>query len=147
MMSKTKVGTYAHMSPEVFMGLPYNYKSDIWAVGTTLFHMMAKEQLFKSKGNTEGEQYVSMFTAVTEHAMSSLPQGYSQELTEILTLCLKRNPNERPSVNEILDKPMFELLKREHLTEEIYDREFPSEPLFSEELLRLAGPLSDILRQ
>jgi len=59
-----------------------------------------------------------MFAAVTTSVLPAMPEGYSPELLEILTLCLQRDPNRRPTVEELLDKPMFELLIREHLTEE-----------------------------
>lgn len=40
-LAKTQVGTYYHMSPEVWQGKPYNLKSDIWSLGTLLYQLMA----------------------------------------------------------------------------------------------------------
>ena len=54
-MAKTQKGTLAHMSPEVYMGKQYDSKSDIWAIGTTLYSLMTKDALFKQKGIGEHE--------------------------------------------------------------------------------------------
>ena len=37
------------MAPEMFEGKPYNYKSDLWALGCILFEMVTLRQAFEAK--------------------------------------------------------------------------------------------------
>ena len=39
--AETFVGTFYYLSPEVWEGQPYNWKSDIWALGVVLYEMAA----------------------------------------------------------------------------------------------------------
>lgn len=48
----TLTGTPFYFSPEVCREMPYDSKSDIWALGCLLYEMCCKTQPFKSKGYT-----------------------------------------------------------------------------------------------
>ena len=39
-MAKTKIGSPLIMAPEIWEGMSYNQKSDIWALGCVLYKMM-----------------------------------------------------------------------------------------------------------
>ena len=39
--AKTSVGSPLYMAPEVMLGNKYNYKADIWSIGTIVFEMVA----------------------------------------------------------------------------------------------------------
>ena len=38
-----------YMSPEMFKNLPYNFKSDIWALGCVLYEMLTLKHAFDAK--------------------------------------------------------------------------------------------------
>jgi len=45
-MVKTFTGTFPYMSPEVINGKPYDFKSDVWSLGCTLYEMSSLRQPF-----------------------------------------------------------------------------------------------------
>lgn len=48
-MLTARVGTPAYMAPEIFFQ-KYNEKVDVWAIGTTMYHLISGRIPFK--GNT-----------------------------------------------------------------------------------------------
>jgi len=40
MLAKTICGTPLNMAPEILNGKSYNYKVDIWSLGSTLFELL-----------------------------------------------------------------------------------------------------------
>lgn len=44
--AQTCIGTPYYMSPEIFKNKPYNYKSDIWALGCVLYEMTTLNHAF-----------------------------------------------------------------------------------------------------
>ena len=50
---KTMCGTPICMAPEVVVGCLYNYKVDVWSVGTLLFHLLTGMYPFKGKSIEE----------------------------------------------------------------------------------------------
>lgn len=45
-MKRTCVGSPYYMSPEVCQDVPYNNKSDVWALGCVLYEMATLQQAF-----------------------------------------------------------------------------------------------------
>ena len=39
--AKTTIGTPSYLSPEIFNGKGYNFKTDIWSLGVLLYEMIA----------------------------------------------------------------------------------------------------------
>ena len=52
-ITNTICGTPVYMAPELFNGNAYNYKVDVWAVGTLLFHMLTGTYPFKGRNLEE----------------------------------------------------------------------------------------------
>jgi serine/threonine protein kinase len=55
-MIKTLCGTPVCMAPEIVAGRFYNYKVDVWSVGTLLFHLLTGTYPFKGRSIEELKQ-------------------------------------------------------------------------------------------
>ena len=47
--AKTFIGTYYYLSPEICKDIPYNYRSDVWALGCILYELCTYEYPFNGK--------------------------------------------------------------------------------------------------
>jgi len=105
--ASTHVGTPYYMSPEQISGLKYNEKSDIWSTGCVIYEIAALKPPFQATSQ------LSLAMKIKEGKFERLPLRYSEELQKVLESMIKVNPEERPSVEEILKVPQIALRVRE----------------------------------
>ncbi|NWR67100.1 NEK4 kinase, partial [Bucorvus abyssinicus] len=98
-MASTLIGTPYYMSPELFSNRPYNYKSDVWALGCCVYEMATLKHAFNAKDMN------SLVYRIIEGKLPSMPKDYSPQLVEIIRTMLSKKPEERPSVKSILRQP------------------------------------------
>ncbi|XP_055468371.1 serine/threonine-protein kinase Nek4 isoform X2 [Psammomys obesus] len=98
-MASTLIGTPYYMSPELFSNKPYNYKSDVWALGCCVYEMATLKHAFNAKDMN------SLVYRIIEGKLPPMPKVYSPELAELISTMLSRRPEERPSVRNILRQP------------------------------------------
>ncbi|XP_017922196.1 PREDICTED: serine/threonine-protein kinase Nek4 isoform X4 [Capra hircus] len=98
-MASTLIGTPYYMSPELFSNKPYNYKSDIWALGCCVYEMATLKHAFNAKDMN------SLVYRIIEGKLPPMPKDYSPELAELIRTMLSKRPEERPSVRSILRQP------------------------------------------
>ncbi|NXL50260.1 NEK4 kinase, partial [Podilymbus podiceps] len=98
-MASTLIGTPYYMSPELFSNKPYNYKSDVWALGCCVYEMATLKHAFNAKDMN------SLVYRIIEGKLPSMPKDYSPQLVEIIRTMLSKKPEERPSVKSILRQP------------------------------------------
>ncbi|KAM8995185.1 serine/threonine-protein kinase Nek4 isoform 6-T6 [Ara ararauna] len=98
-MASTLIGTPYYMSPELFSNKPYNYKSDVWALGCCVYEMATLKHAFNAKDMN------SLVYRIIEGKLPPMPKDYSPELVEIIRTMLSKRPEERPSVKNILRQP------------------------------------------
>lgn len=92
-MVYTQTGTPYYASPEVWRDEPYDYKSDMWSLGCVVYEMCALKPPFRAS-DMEG-----LYKKVQKGIFEKLPNRYSKELQQIISLCLQVNPSSRPSCN------------------------------------------------
>ncbi|DBA02037.1 TPA: LOW QUALITY PROTEIN: hypothetical protein N0F65_000284, partial [Lagenidium giganteum] len=97
--AKTVVGTPYYMSPEVCESKPYSYASDVWSLGCVLYEMCTTKHAF------DGPNILTLIIKIVQQEFAPLPPHYDQAVTDILTLLLKKNPDERPTVEQIFMMP------------------------------------------
>ncbi|NXS80117.1 NEK4 kinase, partial [Erpornis zantholeuca] len=100
-MASTLIGTPYYMSPELFSSRPYNYKSDVWALGCCVYEMATLKHAFNAKDMN------SLAYRIIEGKLPPMPKDYSPQLVEIIQTMLSKKPEERPSVKSILRQPFI----------------------------------------
>lgn len=99
------------MSPELFQNLPYNYKSDVWALGCVLYELCNLRRPFDAQFEPGLIMKVLAGSYVPMNGM------YSKELRELVTRMLSLKSEERPSIGEILATPFVKKRAMEYLEE------------------------------
>ncbi|KAM7170671.1 serine/threonine-protein kinase Nek4 isoform 2-T2 [Macrochelys suwanniensis] len=98
-MASTLIGTPYYMSPELFSSKPYNYKSDVWALGCCVYEMATLKHAFNAKDMN------SLVYRIIEGKLPPMPKDYSPQLAELIRTMLSKKPEERPNVKSILRQP------------------------------------------
>lgn len=99
------VGTDAYMAPEQAdptLWATIGPKADSWGLGATLYHAVAK-RLPHSRGSHDASG-AERFPQLVESPVPLDPARHSPELVHLITDCLRRDPDQRPSVAEVCDR-------------------------------------------
>lgn len=98
-LSKTNCHTPNYASPQCLSGLPYDgQKSDIWSLGVLLFTMLNGKIPWTSKNQKQ----------LIEEIINSnifLPLSMSEEVRDLLSHIIVKDPEGRYSLDQILDHP------------------------------------------
>lgn len=86
-------GTPVCMAPEVMTGCLYNYKADIWSLGTLLFHLLTGSYPFLAKTLDE-------LRSKLRNGGYKIPRDVciSIECLDFLNSCLKFESSKRKSI-------------------------------------------------
>ncbi|XP_039512331.1 serine/threonine-protein kinase Nek4 isoform X2 [Pimephales promelas] len=98
-MASTLIGTPYYMSPELFSNKPYNYKSDIWALGCCVYEMATLKHAFNAKDMN------SLVYRIVEGKLPQMPSKYDPQLGDLIKRMLCKRPEDRPDVKHILRQP------------------------------------------
>ncbi|KAG9332683.1 hypothetical protein JZ751_014781 [Albula glossodonta] len=98
-MASTLIGTPYYMSPELFSNKPYNYKSDVWALGCCVYEMATLKHAFNAKDMN------SLVYRIVGGKLPQMPSKYNPQLGELIKSMLSKRPEERPDVKHILRQP------------------------------------------
>ncbi|KAK6189863.1 hypothetical protein SNE40_001839 [Patella caerulea] len=112
-VAKTVVGTPSYLSPELCQDIPYNSKSDIWAVGCVLYELCALHRPF------DANSLLGLFFKIIKAEFEPIPSMYNTDLHSLVNSLLQKSPEERPSASAILNLPFI----KEHLAGFIEEKE------------------------
>ncbi|KAM7277416.1 hypothetical protein ACFE04_019282 [Oxalis oulophora] len=96
-------GTPVFMAPEVARGDHQGFASDIWSFGCTIIEMITGGSPW---GNVENPLSV-IYRIGCSDELPEFPSGLSEQGRDFLGKCLRRNPNERWSANQLLKHPFL----------------------------------------
>lgn len=91
-VSTARVGTVSYMAPEQIQGQPVDGRTDLWALGVTLYEIITGRRPF------EGEYDVSVAHAIVSREPplpSVLRSGVPPEVDQIIWRLLRKDPDER----------------------------------------------------
>ena len=97
-------GTLSYVAPEVLLRTPYNKEVDIWSMGVMLYYMLCGHLPFK--GNKEviiAEKIVNDDLEFDEEEW----EVRSKKVRELISSCLKKEPEERITIDEFINHPWF----------------------------------------
>ena len=100
----TRVGTPLYISPELVKQKPYDYKTDIWSFGCSLYHLACLEPPFT------GGNLIVLGNNIVKGVPKALPTQYSNELRNFIDKMLEKKADKRPSAKEALDMIPKEIL-------------------------------------
>ena len=93
----TRVGTPLYISPELVKQKPYDYKTDIWSFGCSLYHLACLEPPFT------GGNLIVLGNNIVKGVPKALPNHYSNDLKNFVDKMLEKKAEKRPSAKEALD--------------------------------------------
>lgn len=96
--AQTAIGTPYYLSPEICQEKPYNQKSDIWSLGCILYEIVTLKHAF------DATSMKALVFKILRGSYPEIPKVYSQELRELISEMLTKEPEKRPSIKKILDK-------------------------------------------
>jgi len=97
--AKTFIGTPYYLSPELCQDIPYNDKSDVWALGCILYELCTYKHPFTAKNQG------ALIIKILKDTPSPIHNYYSNELQELIYSLLEKDEQIRPSCYDILVTP------------------------------------------
>ncbi|KAF4724627.1 hypothetical protein FOZ62_026390, partial [Perkinsus olseni] len=110
--AETTIGTPYYLSPEICEEKPYNWASDIWALGCILYELCCLKVPF------DATNIKSLVDKITKGPTPELPEHYSAGLRDLLRDCLSRDWMKRPTAAEIVGRGIVQAEIRQMLVEE-----------------------------
>jgi len=109
----TVTGTPLWMAPEILQSQPYNTSCDIWSLGITAIELAEGKPPFSEE---------NLYGAIDKIVKSPPPtlqdlSKYSPQFVAFITTCLKKEPTQRPTAEELLNENPFIKRVKENNTE------------------------------
>ncbi|PSS06122.1 Mitogen-activated protein kinase kinase [Actinidia chinensis var. chinensis] len=96
-------GTPAFMAPEVARGEEQGFPADVWALGCTIIEMATGSHPWPEENDPVSALYRIGFSG----DVPATPDWFSGDARDFLAKCLKKDPRERWTVNQLLEHPFL----------------------------------------
>jgi Tol biopolymer transport system component/predicted Ser/Thr protein kinase len=104
----TTMGTIGYMSPEQVQGLDVDHRTDLFSLGVVLYEMLTGEPPFKGVHETA---VMYEIVNVDPPPLSTIKEGITPELDEIVLECLEKDKDERCQSAKELAKDLRKIKK------------------------------------
>ncbi|KAK3094928.1 hypothetical protein FSP39_007941 [Pinctada imbricata] len=104
----TAIGTPFYLSPEICQKKPYNHKSDMWALGCVLYEMCCLHVPF------DAEDFQGLILKILQEKYNPIPKNLGTTLSYLVTKLLDKNPDRRPSAEDILSMSVLKSFVQRH---------------------------------
>jgi len=133
------VGTWYYISPEIVKGQHYSFKTDIWSLGVILYELCCLKLPFR------GQNQFVLQRKILDGKYSPIPTRYSEELRQLVDDLLVLNPANRPSIYQILAKPIIKNRITRFLDEKHFEEEFSHTILHNQNVMA-AGRVGAVVK-
>ena len=99
--ANTFVGTPYYLSPELILERPYDYASDVWALGVVLYETMALKHPFNAN------DMKALMHRILKVQYEPPPHMYTNELRSIVGRLLVKDPQQRMRLSEVFELPII----------------------------------------
>ncbi|CAI5496290.1 unnamed protein product [Closterium sp. Naga37s-1] len=108
-VGNTFAGTYTYMSPERIMGRSYSHNSDLWAFGLSLLECAIGQYPYRPASGGSFNYFDLLSEISNSPAPIAPPDFFSPQFCDFVALCLQKDPNQRPSAEQLLNHPFIHL--------------------------------------
>lgn len=108
----TFIGTPYYLSPELCKDLPYDEKSDVWALGCVLYEMISLRHPF------DADSKLILYSKIINDKYSEIDKSYSKEIRELVDILLTKDCKKRPTMDMIVKMEVFQkMMKKVGITD------------------------------
>lgn len=137
-IADTFVGTSTYMSPERIKGAKYSVKSDVWSLGLSLLELAIGRFPFDADGTSAGTRasagpmgILDLLQKIVNEPAPKLPKNkaFPPSLEKMIEHCLIKDPEKRPSPQELLEESFMRAAKSTNVDLEAWAHTILDKPL------------------
>ena len=115
--TNTIINTPQYGAPEIIEKKPYSFKVDIWSLGVIFYQLVILDYPFEGSTNEEMQNNIRIGKRKEIPKDCNFDPKYIELLNEMLSL----RPEERPTAEQILEKPIINIRMKCYLNENGFD--------------------------
>lgn len=97
----TQCGTVAWTAPEIFDGLHYTEKADVFSYGVILWELVFRKKPWEG---VHSMKVIQMVSSGKRLPLTNIPQDTPSDIIDLLKLCWSQEPSQRPSFAQIIEQ-------------------------------------------